>query len=171
MNIVTQETQNAIVELIGECFRANRFFDRLVSVLGVKFAYNNTADLLHSGVAHYFPNLSDQLGELCLERYNIPVFYPATPEGGQDYSSVNEIIKATEQYLIDFQVKFMGVCKIAFNNNDIHVYTDLLDLLEDYNELVEQGILLSDKIDVYGTNPSFDAHIKEHFWILGNDDD
>ena len=44
----------------------------------------------------------------------------------------------------------------------------MLDMLEDFNEIVEQAILLSDKISIYGTNPSFDRHI-DGFWILGKD--
>lgn len=167
--IVSEETQKALTEIIGQCFRENRYLDRLVSVLGVKFAYNNTADLIHHGIAHYFPALSDQIGEKCLERYNIPVYYEATPSGGQDYSSVNEIIKDLEERMINFQISLMGVCKIAQDNNDIHVYVDMLDMLEDFNEIVEQVILLSDKIDVYGTNPSFDQHIRTGFWLLNQD--
>ena len=168
--IVSEATQKALTEIIGQCFRENRYLDRLVSVLGVKFAYNNTADLVHHGIAHYFPALSDMIGEKCLERYNIPVYYEATPAGGQDYTSVNEIIKDLEKRMIDFQIMLMGVCAIAQENKDIHVYVDMLDFLEDFNEIVEQAILLSDKIDVYGTSPSFDAHIREHFWILGKED-
>ena len=60
----------------------------------------------------------------------------------------------------------IGCCKIAFDNNDIHVYAELLDLLEDVNKIVEQVILLKDKIDIYKDNPAYDSHIKEHFWIL-----
>ena len=32
--IVTQETQNSLIELIGKCFVENRYLDRLVSILG-----------------------------------------------------------------------------------------------------------------------------------------
>lgn len=167
--IVSEATQKALTEIIGQCFRENRYLDRLVSVLGVKFAYSNTANLIHFGISHYFPVLSDKIGEKCLERYNIPVYYEATPSGGQDYSSVNEIIKDLEEHMIDFQSALMGVCRIAQDNGDIHVYVDMLDILEDFNEIVEQAILLSDKIDVYGTNPSFDRHI-DGFWILGKED-
>src|SRR5574344_704082 len=85
--IVTQATIDAVTELIGECFKMNRHLDRLVSVLGVEFAYNNTADLVHQGIAHYYPMLADSLGEKCLERYNVPVYYAATPEGGQDFAT------------------------------------------------------------------------------------
>ena len=168
--IVSEATQKALTEIIGQCFRENRYLDRLVSVLGVKFAYNNTADLIHHGIAHYFPALSDQIGEKCLERYNIPVYYEATPSGGQDYSSVNEIIKDLEERMIDFQSALMGVCRIAQDNGDIHVYVDMLDMLEDFNEIVEQAILLSDKIDAYNGSISYDAHIKEHFWLLDKED-
>ena len=164
--IVTQATIDAVTELIGDCFKMNRHLDRLV--LGVEFAYNNTANLVHQGIAHYYPMLADSLGERCLERYNIPVYYAATPEGGQDYTSVTEIIKDLEKVNIEFQTKMMGCCKVAFENNDIHVYTELLDLLEDVNKIVEQVILLSDKIDVYKDNPSYDNHVTG-FWVLGED--
>lgn len=168
--LVSENTQKALIEIIGKCFNENRFFDRGVSILGVKFAYNNTAELIHEGIAHLFPAISDEIGKKTLERYNIPVFYPATPEGGKDYNSVTDIIKDLEQHVIDFQINLMGVCKIAQDNNDIHVYVDMLDILEDFNKVVEQMILLSDKIDAYNGSISFDAHIKEHFWILGEND-
>lgn len=168
--LVTENTQKVLIELIGKCFAENRYTDRLVSVLGVKFAYNNTADLIHQHIAHMYPALADEIGEKTLERYNIPVFYPATPEGGKDYNSVVDIIKDLEERTIDFQIALMGACKIAQENGDIHVYADLLDMLEDYNKVVEQAILLSDKIDAYNGSISFDAHIDEHFWILGKED-
>ena len=164
--IVTQNTVNAVYELIGQCFFNNRIIDRMVSILNTKFAYNQTANLVHHGIAHYYPALSDLIGEKCLERYNIPVYYAATPEGGQDYSSVIEIIKDLEKVNIEFQSMMMGCAKIAFDNNDIHVYADLLDLLEDVNKVVEQVILLSDKIDIYGDDPAYDHDIPD-FWILG----
>lgn len=170
MVLVTQATQQSLIELIGKCFSENRYLDRLVSVLGTKFAYNNTADLIHHHMAHYFPVLADEIGEKCLERYNIPVYYPATPEGGKDYSSVSEIIKDLEDKMVEFQIALMGVCKIAQDNGDLHVYADMLDMLEDFNVFVEQAILLNDKIALYGTNPSFDRHING-FWILGNGED
>lgn len=167
--IVSESTQNALTEIIGQCFRENRYLDRMVSIIGVKFAYNNTADLIHHGIAHYFPTLSDTIGEKCLERYNIPVYYEATPSGGQDYGSVKEAIDDLEERMIDFQSALMGVCRIAQDNGDLHVYVDMLDVLEDFNKIVEQAILLSDKIAIYGDKPSFDRHITS-FWILGKED-
>ncbi len=166
--LVTQNTVNAITELIGECFRLNRILDRCVSVLGTKFAFNQSADLIHKGLAHYFPKLSDKIGETTLEYYNISVEYPATPEGKKDYSSVTEIIKEIEKEIISFQSMMMGCSKIAFENNDIHVYSELLELLQDVNKVTAQAILLSDKIDIYGNSPVYDHDIPD-FWLLGED--
>lgn len=165
--IVSKNTQDALMELIKQCFVANRKLDRCVSVLGVDFACNQSANLIHLHIAHYFPALSDKIGELSLERYNISVLYGETPSGYEKYSTVTELIHYIEQLTIDFQSMFMGVCKIAMDNNDIHVYADLIELLKEYNVIVEQTILLGDKIDRYGEDRimAFDHDIPD-FWVL-----
>lgn len=165
--IVSKNTQDALMELIKQCFIENRKFDRMVSVMGVKFAMNKTSDRIHHGIAHWFPVLSDRIGETTLERYNISVLYGETPSGIEDYDRASDIIAEVERRVIDFQTMFMGVCKIALDNNDIHVYADLLDILEDVNEVVEQVILLSDKMALYGEDRimAYDHDI-DHFWIL-----
>lgn len=166
--IVSQITQDALMELIKQCFIENRKFDRMVSVLGVNFACNKASSHIHQGIAHYFPQLSDMIGELTLERYNIPIVYGETPNGAEQFSSVGDIITEMEIRVIAFQSMFMGVMKIALDNNDINVYCDLLSLLTDYNKIVEQVILLKDKMDNYGEDKamSFDHDI-DSFWILG----
>ena len=99
MNI-NQRTIDALYELVNQCFQMNRFCDSLVSVLGVKFAMNQTADKIHkNGICHYFPSLSDSIGDACLERYNIIVKYGATKEELSDYDSVMEMIEKLEERL------------------------------------------------------------------------
>ena len=168
--IVTKQTQDALMELIKQCFVENRKLDRMVSVLGVEFACNQSANLIHHNIAHYFPQLSDKIGELALERYNISVLYGETPSGIEKFSSATEIILELEKRVLAFQSMFMGVCKIVMDNNDIHVYADLLPLLADYNKIVEQCILLSDKIGYYKEDRlmEFDHDI-DKFWILGEE--
>lgn len=168
--MVSKPTQDAIFELIKAAYSANRFLDRCVSVLNVKFAMNQTANLIHRGIAHWFPALSDKIGEQTLERYNISVIYGETPSGAEDYNRASDIIAEVERRVIDFQTMFMGVCKIALDNNDIHVYSDLLDMLEDVNKIVEQVILLNDKMEVYGEERigAYDHDVPD-FWILKED--
>ena len=127
--IVSKQTQEALMELIKQCFVENRKLDRMVSVLGVDYACNKASGLIHKNIAHYFPNLSDKIGELCLERYNISVVYGETPAGAENYSSVTEILQSLEARVIDFQTMLMGVCNIAFTNHDLNVYADLISLL------------------------------------------
>ena len=164
--LISEETKQALYALITECFKMNRLIDRQVSVLGTKFYMNNTASLCHKSIAHYFPTLSDLIGEQCLERYGISVEYGETPSGKEDYVSVEEILTSMNENVITFQTMLMGVIDIANNKKDIQVFSDLLILLSDYNKIVEQTLLLVDKISVYDNPQSFDAHIKEHFWIL-----
>lgn len=165
--IVSEQTQLALMELIKQCFIENRKLDRLVSVLGVELACNNTSKHIHKSIAHYFPQLSDKIGELCLERYNISVLYGETPSAFENYRNVEEVLSVLKKRVIEFQSMMMGVAKISFENNDINVYADMLGLISDYNKIVEQVILLKDKIDYYGESASmtFDHDI-DSFWIL-----
>ena len=144
--IVSKITENALMEIIQQCFIENRKLDRMVSVLGVNFVCPNISKKIHQKIAHYFPQLSDLIGEKCLERYNISVLYGDTPDGKEEYFSAIQLIEEMEKRVIDFQIMLMGVCKIAQDNNDIHIYAVLMDLLVGYNEIVEQVIVLNDKI-------------------------
>ena len=165
-NLVSKSTQEALMEFVKQCFAMNRFLDRAVSVLGVKFAMNQLADLVHHGLAHAYPNLGDICGEKCLEAYNISVIYGETPRGDEDYSTVSECIREINKRTIDFQTLTMGVCKIAYNNNDLQVYVDMLDILKKVNEYVTQTILLEDKIEVYGNNIAAYEHDAPSFFFL-----
>jgi hypothetical protein len=163
---VQDKTVESIYELIKQLFLENRIFDRLVSVLGVDFACSNSASKIHEKISHYFPLLSDKIGEKCLERYNISIQYGSTPEAKKDYISVEEIIQIMEDEVVTTQNMYMGAMKVAFENNDLQVYSDLSDLLVDYNKIVEQVILLNDKIKAYGSNVMGFDHDIDTFWIL-----
>ena len=166
--LVSQETINAIYEIVGESFKANRILDRAVSVLNTKFACNNASGKIHKDLAHLYPLLADRFGEI-LETYNIPVEYAATPFANQDYESVEQIIYDINDVAVDYQSYVMGVAKIAFENNDLHAYVEILDILEDVNKTVAATILLKDKIGLYKDNiVAFDNHI-DKFWTLGSD--
>lgn len=165
--LVSENTIKSLYELIKECFKYNRRLDRNVSLLNTRFAMNNTSKLCHTDIAHMFPLLADKIGELCLERYNIDVEYGETPEAKFEHSSAEDVIKMINDDIIDFQNMFIGCAMVAFKNQDIQVYSDLLELLKEYNKIVEQTILLVDKLELYKDNmSSYDAHIKSHFWIL-----
>jgi len=139
------------------------------SVLNAKLAYNNTAGFIHEHVAHgYAVKMGDGLAET-IEPYNIAIEYGNIPKSNKDYSSVREVLEDLLELTVDFQNKLNMCAKIALDEMDMHVYADLLDIIEDHNKFVQQAILLVDKIHIYGDNPSFDAHLG-HFTIMGGED-
>lgn len=166
--LVSQNTVNAVNELITQCFIENRMLDAIVDTMIVKLKYPLAAELVHLHLAHSFPLIADTLGEKCLQRYDISVHYGPTPEGVADYNSILEVCKAIETRMIDFQSMLIGACKIAQENGDLHVYVDLLDELEDFNEFVEQAKEITDQAERYGNSPSFDKNF-EKYWFLGKE--
>lgn len=164
---ISESTIQACYELIKQCFQYNRLFDRLVSVLGVKFAMNNTSELVHQHYAHAFPQIADTIGHKCLEAYNVMVEYGATDAGKQDYQTVGEMIQIIEDATVDFQNMLVKAILIAQENQDINIYVELIKILQDFNPLVEQAILLNDKLNLYQSALyDYDAHIHDCFWIL-----
>ena len=56
--------------------------------------------------------------------------------------------------------------KISFDNMDVHVCSDLIDIITQHNLIVTQTILLEDKIGVYGNDIAAYDHDVKDFWIL-----
>ena len=167
---ITQATIDALQEMVDESFIMTARIDRMQSVLDAELAYNNTALLIHHGMAHkYSGYFGDEIADLGLQGYDISVNYGNVPPMKKEYTSVKELLYELREKVFDYQNKLNMCWKIAFDNMDIHVLSDIGDIIEDHNKLVRQAILLCNKIDIYGDNPSFDAHIKAHFWNLDTD--
>jgi len=162
---ITQATIDAVQEMIKQSFLCNSMVDRLKSVLGVELAYNNTANKIHTGIAHAFPvQLGDSLGDL-LEGYNQSVIYGGLPTQDKIYLTAKDALYDLLDIVLDYQNKLNKCAMIAFENMDIHTYSGLIKIIEGYSPIVEQSILLVDKINLYKEDPSFDHDI-DKFWIL-----
>lgn len=164
---ITEDTHRTIQELISLTYKNNARIDRMKSELLAKFSYNETAEIVHEWIAHYFSNgIGDALSEICLERYNIPVVFGGIPIMNKEYGSVTEILYELLELVKEYQFALSKAIEVAVKNEDRNISADLLDFMRDYNLIVDQCILLVDKIDMYKDNPSYDAHIKDHFFIL-----
>ena len=86
----------------------------------------------------------------------------------KQYNTVEEVLNELLEIVIDFQNQLSMCIKIAMENMDKQIASDLLSFNMYYNNIVDQCILLVDKIKLYKDNPSFDAHLKDHFFILGD---
>lgn len=162
---ITQLTIDAIQEMIRESFLCNAKIDRLKSTLGVDLAYNNTANKIHLGIAHAFPvQLGDALGDL-IEGYNQSVIYGNIPIQDKTYVNAKDALDDLLDIVVDYQNKLNKCTMVAFENVDVHTYSGLIDIVKGYSKIVEQCILLVDKINLYREDPSFDHDI-DKFWIL-----
>ena len=162
---ITQDTINAVQEMVKESFLANAKVDRLKSTLGVDLAYNNTANKIHLGIAHAFPvQLGDSLGDL-LEGYNQSIVYGNIPIQDKTYDNAKDALDDLLEITLDYQNKLNKCAMIAFENSDIHTYSGIIEIIRGYSKIVEQCILLVDKINLYKEDPSFDHDI-DKFWIL-----
>lgn len=167
MKNITDRTANAVQELIHYSYIMNAKVDRMKSVLNADFAYNETSDIIHKFIAHYFSNgIGDALSEQCLERYNISVIFGDIPKMNQTYDNVEDILKELLEIVVDYQNMLSKCISIAQEEFDMSIASDLLSFNITYNYILEQCILLVDKISLYKDNPSFDAHIRNNFCIL-----
>ena len=167
MRAITDKTKQAVQELISLSYVTNARIDRMKSVLVADLSYNETSDVVHEFIAHYFSNgIGDSLSDKCLERYNISVVFGGIPIMDKVYSSVKEVLDELLDLVIDYQNQMSMCIQIADDNMDKNVVSDLYEFNKDYNQIVDQCILMVDKIYLYNDNPSFDSHIKEHFFLL-----
>ena len=169
--IITQKTADALQEMVDESFLMTSKIDRMQSVLDSKLSYNNTANLIHHGLAHkYSGYFADEIADLGLQGYDIPVRYGNVPVENTDYASVKELLYDLRDNVLNYNRMLTGCYKVAEDNMDYAVVADLVPILQEHNKIVRQVILLCNKIDIYGDNPSFDQHITSGFWILEKED-
>lgn len=164
---ITDKTKDAIQELISLSYINNARVDRMKSALTADLTYNETADIVHTFIAHYFSNgIGDALSEQCLERYNISVNFGGIPVMDKKYESVDEVISELLDLVIDYQNQLSKCIEIAETNMDRQIVATLYSFNVDYNKIVDQCIILKDKLGLYKDNPLFDVYIKEHFFLL-----
>lgn len=166
MNI-TDTTINAIQQMVNESFLTNSILDRMKTCLNADLAYPNTALLVHKLAHKYSLNIGDSIGDL-IENYNVPVIYGNIPLQDKTYLTAEDVLSELLDVVIDFENKLNMCAKIAFDNMDLHVYQGLLEVIEEHTKYVQQAILWKDEIVKYKDNPSFDAHIIQHYNILGD---
>lgn len=163
---ITEQTLVALQEMVDMSFTMNSMVDRMQSVLDADFAYNNTSNLIHQGIAHkYSGYFADEIADKCLQGYDVSVVYGGTQRMDKRYNSVSSVLYELKDAVVDYQNALNMCYNVAIENMDIHIAIDLIELIKEHNNIVRQMILLCNKIDLYKDNPSFDSHIDE-FWIL-----
>ena len=167
--IITQKTAEALQKMVDESFLMTSKIDRMQSVLDAKLSYNNTANLIHHGLAHkYSGYFADEIADLGLQGYDVPVRYGNVPIANKEYANVRELLYDLKDIVLNYNNMLAGCYKVSEDNMDYIVNADLIPIMQEHNKIVRQVILLCNKIDIYGDNPAFDQAITANFWILGD---
>lgn len=166
MEYISVQTKQKVEELISAQFQLNRYFDRAMSVLDIKFALNHFVELAHPRLAHIYPLEADLYADILL-RWNYSVVYDTTYRDDSDYSSPMEFFEGQlERHLLIYELLKEAI-KVAIDNNDYNVEADLKHLLRRWNVFVGQAYLLRDKaLSVKDNWALFDGFAEQYVKIL-----
>ncbi len=166
--LISNDLNNSLNSLVGECFLGNRILDRDMSLLSVKFVMNNTVKYLHTGFSHKYPLLADKISDYQGSRNNLTV-YPATPEDASDYDTPLDLFNRFYSYQVKFEDSIKEVIAQSEDEKDITTKEFLEQFLLELSKYTDQVILLCDKAELYGSNyMDFDRDIKK-FFLFGDE--
>ena len=149
-------------------FDLNRTADRMASVMQNDWCMPNASDIFHHKLAHLYPLLADSLTEI-KDRWNVSSVYGMTHEDGRDYTNLEDMFSTFLKENLEGYEMIKLAYKVAQEENDFNVQSDLVDFMQDYNKVVSQCITLHDKAEQMPNNfVQFDQYF-DKFGIVGLD--
>lgn len=162
--LIPENINNKLDEIVTKCFEGNRFADRGMSILGVKFAMNKTEGILHEKIAHHFPQLADVVSSFQDSRNNL-TFYGLTPADRSDYSSPLEFFEKLVDFMMELESSVSEGMEMTIHE-DCVTFAFLTEFIQDVAKVTHQCLLLLDKAEQYKEDwKSFDERI-ESFIVL-----
>ena len=150
---VSDKVNNALNDIILKCFYINKQEDREMTELSVKFTMNKTSDTLHPILAHSPLALADLIGDYQDQR-NALTNYGLVPEDNTDYDSVLEMFEKSLEVWLNLEKTIADGVEICLNENDATTRVFLETFLVKIIPFTAQVILLCDKMEAYGENPT-----------------
>ena len=147
--LISEQTEEKLNLLIQAMFNHNRSWDRFLGIAGVDWAFDNFVSVFHSKLAHLYPLLADQIGDILL-RYNIAPKYYETKRDTRTYSGMLDFFETNLNEHIETYELIKSAIDTATINGDLNVEADLKQFLRLWNKFMNQAILLRDKAEVYG---------------------
>lgn len=167
--LITENTKKELDLLVQRMFILNRFFDRAMSVLSVKFAMNKFVSLAHPKLAHRYPILADEIAEM-QERYNVSTIYLETPKDDTDYQSPKDFFARNLKEHVTSYEMIKNAISIANSNKDYNVEKELNHFMVEFNKYMEQAILWSDKVSMLKNEDWFVFdYMSNSFFLFGDE--
>ena len=155
---ITDKTVQAIQLLVHDAFNTNAILDRVKTILMTNLACPNASKMVHKVAHMYSLNMADGIGDL-IEGYNEPIEYGGIEKHIETYDNVISVFDKIMEVSLNFQNELNMATKIAMENGDIHIFQELLEIIEEHNKIVVATIGWKDIADKFSTHPSFDTAI------------
>lgn len=157
--LISEQTSEALDELVGVFFDLNRTTDRMISIMQNIWCMPNAVSIIHPNIAHVYPLLSDKITEI-KDRYNLPSVYPETHKDDRTYTNLQDMFGTLLKENEDAYKEIKLVNQIAEENGDFMVHADLVDFMQKFNLLFAQIVTLNDKaVQMPTSYDEFDRHI------------
>jgi hypothetical protein len=160
-SLIIDNVNNGLNDIVKTLFLGNRICDRAMSILSVKFAMNNTVNLIHPKLAHIYPKLADVVSDYQGDR-NCLTVYGDTPLDNMDYVSPQDFFERILDYMIDLESQCYEVLNKAQDESDITTVIFLQNFINTLIPVTSQCLLFVDKCEAYkGDWMSFDHNIED----------
>ena len=158
---ITDKTAQTIQLLVHDAFNTNAILDRVKTILMTNLACPNASKMVHKVAHMYSLNMADGIGDL-IEGYNEPIEYGGIDRHVETYVSTTDAFDKLVDVAITFQNELNMASKIAMENGDVHIFQELLEIIEEHNKIVVTAIAWKDIADKFSTHPSFDTAITSY---------
>lgn len=164
--LISENTNRLLNLLVQKGFILNRLWDRGLSVLNIDFAMNNFEKIFHTGLAHKFPvEWSDRFSEI-QSKYNIMTEYLETPTDISLYKTPLEFFEKNLVYHESVLQLLKDTIRVANESGDFNVSGELMDFMEDFNNYMNQAILLVDKAKLIGNDYAKFDDMADKFYLF-----
>jgi len=164
--MLSDKTSEALDYLVGAYFDLNRTFDRAVSVMEVKFAMPNAANIIHHKLAHLWPLMADVVSDF-KHQWSVMAVYPETHRDARDYDNLEDMMGVLLKETLDVYEIIKQTYAIAKDEHDFNANAMLQNLMQDMNKVIAQVIVLDDKAKQMSTDfDNYDKHI-DSWGIVG----
>lgn len=165
MGLIKDNLNEKLNLLVQKLFAGNRFLDRAINQLDLKFVMNKTATALHAPIAHKYPLLADQISEYQGDR-NMGTKYLVTPEDSTEYNSPKDIFQKYVDYQVELERVIYDALDTSVDENDWSTTAFLQKFLNEITPYTKQALLLNDKANLYANNWMQFDHNVEDFIVL-----
>lgn len=156
---ISNDTSDALDILYNQFFTLNSIFDNAVSYMLNEWCMPNASNIIHLNLAHTFPLLADKVSEI-KDTYNLRSIRLDIDKHDETYLNLEDLTKTLVDNCNVVQSMFVSVFKIANENAEISVISQLIDVQKDFNKLYAQVLTLHDKAKQMPEEyDKFDRHI------------